>query len=1095
MGISISGSNAISGLGGNDTDFDKVLTQLKKIESTQLNRLEAWKSDWNLRYDAFTQIIDQIQAASGVLANLSDKNNFVTKLVQSSNDNIITAVANASAQDVQHTIHVSQVASNSIWANTGKVFSSKTDIINTTGQDQNFSFTYAGKRHDIKIPPNTTLDSFASLVNNNSNNPGVKVSLIQTGNGYVFQVAGKDTGVENSLIIHASKLVGMDAASSTSSWQSNNGLNPATSVTNPTSYTFDLVLQGGAKKSVTIKGDASADELVTALNNAAGGIRASVDEFGNLSIDGVKSFSRRESSEKEYKAASLRVDVGADMKDRDGKYIKLNAAGGIAEGLGDDEVIRFTMRMDDGSTREFEIKAGATKRDLLAQMGQSTQGGKEMSIGLGSGGWGADFAQVTGFSFEAIGAGGVPDPGKTAALHPERLTSKLTEASGARDTLGGKITSETTLNFAKDKLDKRIDGKESGDAQEMIFTVIGDDGTAHYIKGLKSDMTNQEMLDKIKAELGGIGGINLLEEADANGNSLLKLEGVKDFWLSSGAVTPTGYSSSLKASASVSASNPNPDPEGTGTSHGNLFFTDPDGKFLLEEAPKLKYTVITNDGSKGTLELDSGKSMKEVLLAMQNPASWAWTDAESNPLGSAPASFAASFTDAEGNSVDPASFTGQIYLNFKDVQDLQGPGEMAGQVVTSSNWNIQRAANARYRVDNWPVEMEAASNSITDVIEGVVFNIQDVGDARISVSTDITSVEKSIQDFLDSVNSVLLTVNDLMKYDENKQITSNDPEDIGSGNYSPSGLTNQKGGLLMGNYGVQLFKSRFSSVVTGTPPGFKSRQSASDFLSGDVLASLANMGIKTDTDQNSDTYGLLVRAPASSIGELQAMDKENYNQMITNNLEAVVDFFCASGKGASSSSDFRYGSHVQGITKGGSYEVRYSVDDSGNILSVTVGGVEAKRDESMPGNYYSVGSGDGRGLAILIDDLSAGDHPPAGAEPMYVRIKEGLVQTVQGFLKDELVFNDVNISSTGDQTQIDAALALKSKNGALMSLRDNYKKVMENIDVKIEREQRRLSTWETRQKAVFANLETLLKKYGDQQTSLEAQLKQLSGNS
>uniref|UniRef100_UPI00345CA7BC flagellar cap protein FliD N-terminal domain-containing protein n=1 Tax=uncultured Desulfovibrio sp. TaxID=167968 RepID=UPI00345CA7BC len=80
MGISISGSNAISGLSGNDTDFDKVLTQLKKIESTQLNRLEAWKSDWKLRYDGFTQIIEQIQAASSMLSKLSDKNNFVTKL-------------------------------------------------------------------------------------------------------------------------------------------------------------------------------------------------------------------------------------------------------------------------------------------------------------------------------------------------------------------------------------------------------------------------------------------------------------------------------------------------------------------------------------------------------------------------------------------------------------------------------------------------------------------------------------------------------------------------------------------------------------------------------------------------------------------------------------------------------------------------------------------------------------------------------------------------------------------------------------------------------------------------------------------------------
>ena len=41
MAISISGSNAISGLSGSDTNFDTVLANLKKVESTQLNNLEA----------------------------------------------------------------------------------------------------------------------------------------------------------------------------------------------------------------------------------------------------------------------------------------------------------------------------------------------------------------------------------------------------------------------------------------------------------------------------------------------------------------------------------------------------------------------------------------------------------------------------------------------------------------------------------------------------------------------------------------------------------------------------------------------------------------------------------------------------------------------------------------------------------------------------------------------------------------------------------------------------------------------------------------------------------------------------------------------
>ena len=1096
MGISISGSNAISGLSGNDTDFDKVLTQLKKIESTQLNRLEAWKSDWKLRYDGFTQIIEQIQAASSMLSQLSDKNNFVTKLVNSSNDNIISAVANASAQDVQHTIKVSQVASNSIWANTGHVFASKNDVINTTGADQYFSYTYAGKRHDFKVPPNTTLDSFVSMINNSSENPGIKVSLIQTGSGYVFQVAGKDTGAANDLVIHDSKLVGMDATGSTSTWQTNAALDLDKTMTAPTNYVFDLVLANGVKKTVTVSGDKTPDELCTALENAAGKgvITASVDENGTLTVSGVQSISRRTDKENAYVPASTQVTLAGDLKD------KLNAAGGLAGGLGDDDLITFTMEMDDGSTRTFEIKAGSTKRELLVQMAQATQDGGSLDIGLGAGGWGTRLSGVKGVTFEAQNG---------AALNASALTAETTESTGVRDTLGGTVDATTTLTFAKDKLADRIDGKKAGeDAEDLVYTLITDSGEALYLKGLNGSMTNEQLRDAIQTGTGLVDGdgnavtwagkgITVSWDEDAG---TLAMDGIQSIKVTSGAVTPEGYTTSLSATTTIAAVNGNTGP----TSKGDLFFTDPaTGDFQLEKTPDLVYSITTNSGVKGTLTLASGQSMKDVLAALKDPANpgWSWTDANKNSVA-APADFSVKFTDADGKEyVDDAGnplslddIDGPVYLNFGNVQTATGPG-VTGQVATSSNWNIQRAANSRYQVDNWPVEMESATNKISDVIEGVVFTIQDVGDARISVSTDITSVEQSIQNFLDAVNSVLLTINELTKYDETKEVTSNDPDDIGKDNYSPSGLTNQKGGLLQGNYGVQLFKSRFSNVLSSSPPGFKSRQSATDILSGDVLASLANLGIKTDTDQNSDTYGLLVMAPSSSIAELQSMDKENYTNMITNNLEAVVDFFCASGTGSSTSSDFRYGSHVEGITKGGNYEVRYTVDDDGNITSVTVGGVEAKRDESQPGYYYSVASGDARGLSILIDDLTPGEHPPAGKEPMYVRIKQGLVQTTNSFLKDELVFNDVNISSNSTPDQIADAMALKAKNGALMSLRDNYMTVMENIDAKIEREQRRLDMWESRQKQIFANLETLLKQYGDQQTSLEAQLKQLSGNS
>jgi flagellar hook-associated protein 2 len=919
MATTISGSTAISGLGGSDTNFDLVLQQLREVESIQINRLEVWKSDWNLRYKAFGQIIEQVQAASNVLNSLSNRNNFVTKNTTSSDQNVVTAVANASAQDVQHTITVSQVASNAIWANTGHVFSAKTDIITTTGGD--FKYNYAGRDYTVHIPQNTTLESFMYMVNNAVGNPGAQVSLIQTGSGYVFQISGKDTGVANDLYVYnCPGLLGMDASGTTSIWRTNNVVDPTAAITNPTAYTYDMVLENGAKRSFTIKGDATREQLAAAINAQIAGFgSAGVDGSGNLVLDGVKSVSRKDGSGAAQPQGTL-TSADTDL---------IFANGHLGDALNNGDV--YTLTKKDG----------------------------------------------------------------------------------------------TTVTFAYD-----------GNTNEITV----DDGVnppAAY-----SATTKADLLDAVKNAMGGT------TSTDANNDTVLSLGDVQNFAQTTGSGGMDGITVATDAITSIDA----------GT------FYDDGTSYLLEAPPDLVYNVTLNDGTTLQTTLPSGSDMRDVVTGINAVAG----------------SNIASLIKADGSAWSgPAD--GDAFLQVEDVLAVSGPG-VQGQVVSSSNWSIQRAANAIYRVDNWPLDMESASNSVSDVIEGVVFDIQDVGTAKLSVSTDITSVEQSIQTFLDAVNSVLLTVRDLTAFKEDKEVTSNDPNDIGKSNYSSSLLTSEKGALLQGNYGVQLFNSRFKNLLISAPSGFKSQQSATDILSGDLVAKLSDMGIKICTDQNDSNYGLFVIAPNSTIAELKTMDMEHYDDMISNHLQDVVDFFCTSGTGASTSADFRYGSHIEGITKAGVYDVKYTVDGSGIITGVTVGGVAAKRDTSMPGYYYSVDTGPAGGLSISIDNLTPGDH--AGQ----VRIKEGLVQTVQTFLKDELRFTNVNVRS-GNAAD---AISLKSENGALMVLRDNYKQIMENIDKKIAQEEERLIMWESRQKRIFANLETMLKQYSEQQKRLEGQLSQLN---
>ena len=1030
MASTISGSNAISNLSGSDTDFDTVLANLKKVESTQLNRLTAWKSDWKLRYDAFDKVIEQVSTASNVLATLANKNSFVTKNVTSSNSNIISAVASASADDVQHTINVSQVASNAIWANTGHVFSSKTDIINTSGTSQTFSYRYAGKEYSMAVPANTTLDSFVSMVNNSSDNPGIKVSIVQASSGYVFQVAGKSTGAANDLVIHSSGLVGMSASGASSTWSTNNVLDMGSTLTNPTKYAYDLIMEDGNTFSVKINGDKTNQDLATAINAQVGRSIASIDGSGNLQLADVKAMYRRDTStQTSFSTPVTKFSMGSTPT-------TTNLTGALT----------VDLNINDGvttGTRTLTIAAGTTMKDAALQIAQASGASSaEMTYNNATGGWELNLSNVNGATLSF--ADSASDSGKmtsTVVADQTKLGTKVVGDSGSQS-----FTASTAITFDSAKLSQKLGGTSADGTKNFTYTIVDNNGGTQSLT-IKQDATYQDLLTQLQSFGGTLSG----------DGKTVTFANTEKFYLSAGGTGGGMDGITIKTDATAT-------------------ITNMAAASTLETPPPLTYTYTANNSSTPqTFTIPGGSKMADVIAELKSKGL----------SGSLVSADGATTIDLQTGTLPT---TGSYFLKLDNIDSLSGPG-ITGQVTSSSNWNIRGAANAKFTVDNWPLTMESDTNSVSNVIEGVVFTIQDKGSASITVNTDITSVEKSIQTFLDSVNSVLMTINDYTKFDPNKDVTTNDPKNKTSSNYSTSQLTTEKGGLLQGNYGVQLFKSRFTSLLNSAPPGFASRTSASDVLSGDVLANLANMGIKVETDQSSSNYGLLVIAPSSGIAELQQMDKSNYEKMINSNLSDVVDFFCSSGTGTTTSSDFRYGSHIAGITKGGSYDVNYSVDAGGNITNVTVGGVAATRDTSQPGYYYSVASGDARGLSLQIDNLTPGDHSGQ------IRIKEGLIQTVSTFLKGELTYTDVNVSGTGTAEQTSAAIALKSKNGALMVLKNNYQSIMENIDKKITQEQERLDTWEARQKKYFANLETLLKKYNTQKDQLTSQLKQLSSSS
>ena len=582
MSSSIAGSIYYSGLSGSGTDWTQTLEQLKQIESIQLNRLQAWQDDWNLRYQAFGKIIEAAQSTKSQIATLKNRNNFVSKLVTSSDDGVVTGTANSNAQNMQHTINVKQVASNSVWANK-HVFSSKNDIINKTDNAVDFKFTYGGKTVSISVPPNTTLDSFVSLVNNSKDNPGITVSTVKTSGGYLFQVAGKDTGEENNLVIYDCALEGMSAAGTSSSWSTSKEVDLGEVLTDPSDFVFDLVYDNGTKKSISIKGNSSLNDLVDAINSQTGRKIASLDPSGNLKLDGVQSFKRRESSEDADVPPSVKVYAGTkeDMS-------KPLVDGGTGQDL------TFNVVVDKGygykSTISVTVKDTATREEFLATLAQATGNTANMSMS-DDGRWYMGLSGVE--SITPAGGGSMPTG----------ISVEQTPASGTSvDYTGGATKAfSTTLTFSKDKLSEKL--SDANPPKELTYTFTMGDGTAKTVK-ISSDKTNEELLNAIQAEMGG----SIVDEA--NGDKTLKLDDVRGMALTQGYVDHQGYSATVKAEMTIANGTIAPESAGAGG-----------GENLLETPPDLEYTVVKNDGTEVKFSLASGSTMQNVLdeLKRQGP--------------------------------------------------------------------------------------------------------------------------------------------------------------------------------------------------------------------------------------------------------------------------------------------------------------------------------------------------------------------------------------------------------------------------------------------------------------------------------------------
>jgi len=161
----------------------------------------------------------------------------------------------------------------------------------------------------------------------------------------------------------------------------------------------------------------------------------------------------------------------------------------------------------------------------------------------------------------------------------------------------------------------------------------------------------------------------------------------------------------------------------------------------------------------------------------------------------------------------------------------------------------QKAANSMIKVNGYPNEtsvyIQRSTNTVGDILNGVVLDLHDSGAATVTVGNDVAAIRENIELLVSSVNFVLDYIRQETKYDS----------------------TTGESGAMLGNYSYEIVRNMINSILSEAIPGLDSDE--------DAYVHLAQIGIKTDPDQD---------------GRWVIMSS-TLNDALNNNLEAVARLF------------------------------------------------------------------------------------------------------------------------------------------------------------------------------------------------------------
>jgi flagellar hook-associated protein 2 len=380
---------------------------------------------------------------------------------------------------------------------------------------------------------------------------------------------------------------------------------------------------------------------------------------------------------------------------------------------------------------------------------------------------------------------------------------------------------------------------------------------------------------------------------------------------------------------------------------------------------------------------------------------------------------------------------------------IKDTGTLSG-MSASGFTNTLTAQDCRFKVDGFPVGDDAwisrDTNVVDDVLTGVTLTFTDTTDSAgetLTVNYDTGALEENIETFLAEVNQIILEIQTLtgrldQDYENGDAVSTDTDEDDED---------DEDDDIVIKSSTLDAMYSQIKSILSSSGLGFKAYDADTD--SGDLFSTLSQLGISTDTEEGSDTFGQL------------QLDTDTLEEALDADPAAVAALFSVNDVAESDSDALQVISLIKTVTAPGNYQVEYTVEN-GALVSATING-----EQAQVSGWTILGiDDDSTGLYLQVVDQTDGDHSGS------VRVKQGKIGQLAEAISD----------MTADET------------GTLAILIRSYEQGIDDLDDRIYYESARLDALETKLTSQYATLDETLSYYTNLESSLSSLVESLSSD-